>query len=83
MSDPQTDVERLQAELEELRKRAASAAVLQQLIMTVTLCAVVAITMIVLVYGLFDNRVNNADIFGILKPAIASIIAFFMGRASK
>lgn len=44
-----------------------------------TLAAVVISMLLVLLYGLFDHRVDNQEIFAIINPAFNMIVGAFVG----
>jgi nitrogen fixation-related uncharacterized protein len=46
---------------------------------TLTLCAVVASMVWTLMDGLFDDRVNNDEIFKLISPAFQTVIGGFIG----
>ncbi len=48
-------------------------------VVTITLAAVIVTCMAALVYGLFDERVDNKEIFAILGPALQTVTGCFVG----
>ena len=44
-----------------------------------TLSAVLLSVIVALLYGLYDNRVDNEKIFAILQPAFQTIVGCFVG----
>lgn len=44
-----------------------------------TLAIVVVITMVTLLIGLFDPRVDNTEVFKIIGPAFSTVIGVFSG----
>ena len=44
-----------------------------------TLCVVIGGMVFALCFGLFDHKVNNEDIFKLLRPAFQTIIGGFIG----
>lgn len=48
-------------------------------IVVITLASVMAAVIAVLLIGLFDNRVDNSEIFKILGPAFQMIVGAFVG----
>ena len=44
-----------------------------------TLAAVVVCVVVVMLAGLFDNRVNNDKVFEIIGPAFSTIVGAFVG----
>lgn len=49
------------------------------LVVTLTLCAVIVAMVITLMQGLFDDRVNNEEIFKLITPAFQTVIGGFIG----
>jgi len=48
-------------------------------VVTITLAAVIVVAVGALLAGLFDQRVDNKDIFAILGPALQTTIGCFVG----
>lgn len=44
-----------------------------------TLAAVVLCVVIVMMFGLFDERVNNDKVFEIIGPAFSTVVGAFVG----
>lgn len=51
-------------------------------VVVLTLASVMAITMAVLLAGLFDPLVDNKEIFAIVGPAFHTIVGCFVGLLS-
>ena len=49
------------------------------LIVICTLSSVIMAVIMVLLYGLFDSRVDNEKVFAILGPAFQTIVGCFVG----
>lgn len=49
------------------------------LVVTLTLCAVIVAMVGTLMQGLFDEKVDNAEIFKLITPAFQTIIGGFIG----
>ena len=49
------------------------------LMVSVTLCVVVMSMVGVLMIGLFDEKVDNAEIFKLISPAFQTIVGGFIG----
>ena len=50
-----------------------------KLIVTATLCLVVLAVTFVLLAGLYDSRIENAEIFKMLAPPFSMIVGAFVG----
>lgn len=48
-------------------------------VVTVTLAAILMAVIVAMLWGLYDVRVDNKDIFGILGPAFQTIVGVFCG----
>ena len=48
-------------------------------LVTMTLCIVVLIMVMTLMVGLFDEKVDNGEIFKLIAPAFQTIIGGFIG----
>ncbi len=48
----------------------------------VTLAAILAAVVVVLLWGLYDSRVDNHEIFAIIGPAFHMIVGAFVGILS-
>lgn len=48
-------------------------------VVTITLAAILVAVIAAMLYGLFDQRVDNKDIFAILSPAFQTIVGCFVG----
>jgi hypothetical protein len=48
-------------------------------VVTITLAAILVAVIGAMLYGLFDPRVDNTDIFKILGPAFQTIVGCFVG----
>jgi uncharacterized membrane protein YfcA len=44
-----------------------------------TLAAIVLCVVIVMMFGLFDDRVNNEKVFEIIGPAFSTVVGAFVG----
>jgi undecaprenyl pyrophosphate phosphatase UppP len=49
------------------------------LMVSLTLCIVVVSMVAVLMIGLFDEKVDNAEIFKLISPAFQTIVGGFIG----
>ena len=49
------------------------------LMVSLTLCVVVVSMVAVLMIGLFDEKVDNAEIFKLISPAFQTIVGGFIG----
>mgnify|MGYP006266601227 CR=1 FL=1 len=49
------------------------------MIVSFTLCVVIIMTVATLLVGLFNNKVDNGEIFKMLTPAFSTIIGAFVG----
>ena len=49
------------------------------MVATYTLMWVILTMLVSLLYGLYDNRVSNDDIFSIIGPAFNTVIGAFVG----
>lgn len=48
-------------------------------VVTITLAAILVAVIAAMLYGLFDQRVDNKEIFSILGPAFQTIVGCFVG----
>lgn len=48
-------------------------------VVTVTLAAILVAVICAMLYGLFEPKVDNKDIFAILGPAFQTIVGCFVG----
>lgn len=48
-------------------------------VVTVTLAAILVAVIAAMLYGLFEPKVDNKDIFAILGPAFQTIVGCFVG----
>jgi chromate transport protein ChrA len=48
-------------------------------VVIITLAAILAAVVLVMLYGLFDTKVDNKEIFSIVGPAFQTIVGCFVG----
>lgn len=48
-------------------------------VVTVTLASILIAVIVAMLYGLYDPKVDNKDIFAILSPAFQTIVGVFCG----
>ena len=48
-------------------------------VVTITLAVVILAVVAVMLYGLFDNRVDNEKVFAIIGPAFQTVVGAFVG----
>jgi len=49
------------------------------LMVSMTLCLVVVAMVMILMMGLFDQRVDNTEIFKLISPAFQTVVGGFIG----
>lgn len=51
-------------------------------VVVVTLAVILLAVVVAMLYGLFDPRVDNKDIFSVIGPAFQTIVGCFVGLVS-